>query len=173
MQQVWVADLTTKVIQYSSWTMQQKIEVVNYTRQWGVQNVLGAQVYIPSAWNLQLASQLATSASDREVVKYLTFGWPLDHDGRETTITLGNHALAEKYPQQVGDYILKEVCAARLIGPLVTIPWTSKPVVISPMSTRPKRDSHKRQIIVDLSWPQNSMSVNDGIDDDTYMGQQM
>ena len=42
-------------------------------------------------------------------------------------------------------------------------------MAISPLSTRPKKDSTDRRIIMDCSWPIGS-SLNDGIDKDVYMG---
>ena len=45
----------------------------------------------------------------------------------------------------------------------------SRHVGISPLSTRPKRGSEDRRVILDLSFPIGE-SVNDGIPKDTYMG---
>lgn len=63
------------------------------------------------------------------------------------------HASAQKYPQHVADYVASETPNMAMLGPYPTSPfvqWTS----ISPLMTRPKADSHKRRIIVDLSYPQ-------------------
>ena len=142
--------------------LQDHVNLVNYVRSYGKQNVLGARVRINFTWNLALAHQLATSSSDREVVEYLTFGWPLNHDGRCMSITLQNHVSALEFPQQVTNYVTAELQKGVLIGPMATLPWQEH-VAVSPMSTRPKRDSNKCRIIMDLSWPRDGTSVNDGI----------
>ena len=85
--------------------------LVNYVRSHKKINALGAQVMINSNWNLQLAYQLAESRHDKEVVKFLTYGWPLNHDGSKTTVTLRNHKSAEQFPAEVTAYITREVGA--------------------------------------------------------------
>ena len=46
-------------------------------------------------------------------------------------------------------------------------------VAVSPLSTRSKKSSVKRRVIVDFSWPQEGGSVNDGISADNYLGQEI
>ena len=138
------------------------VQVINYVRSYGTPNVYGARVPMATHWNLQLWSQLATSTADREVVQFLRYGWSLNHDGSPVTVTWGNHAFAERYPQLMQEYLDKEFAMGCLLGPFETIPW-QRAVVVSPMSTRPKKDSTKRRIIMDLSWPHDGHSVNDGI----------
>ena len=55
-----------------------------------------------------------------------------------------------------------------VIGPFDKIPFTGK-VGISPLSTRPKKGSADRRVILDLSFPVGQ-AVNDGIPKDTYLG---
>ena len=153
-------------------TIQEQVQLVNYVRSWGVPNVLGSQVPLKTNWNLRLAEQLATSRSDREVVKYLTYGWPLNHDGSTTSVSLYNHPTAMAHADKVTKYINKEYSLGCLLGPFVTIPWENN-VAISPMSTRPKRQSSARRIIMDLSWPRDGTAVNQGISEVTYMGHRM
>ena len=158
--------------QYRIQTLQQQVELVNQVRAGGGPNVYNARIPVESKWNLQLMNQLAESTSDREVVQMLTFGWPFNHDNRRTTITLENHRTAINFPEHMQKYLVKELKNDRLCGPFITPPWSGT-VAVSPMSTRPKRGSNKRRIIVDLSWPQDGAAVNDGISKDTYLGQPM
>ena len=44
---------------------------------------------------------------------------------------------------------------------------------MSPMSTQPKKDGINRRVIMDLSWPHNGRSVNNGIDKNQYLQQQI
>ena len=78
------------------------------------------------------------STSDWEVVQFLMYGWPLNHDGRPVTVNRINHKSAVVYPQQVMAYIKKELQYNCLLGPFVSLPWR-KLVAVSPMSTRPKK----------------------------------
>ena len=158
---------------HRNWNLQQQVQLVQYIRSYDKPNVLGARVRINFKINFSLAYHLAASASDREVLQYLMFEWPLNHDGRPVTVTLKNHKSAEKFPQHVTQYICKEMKLKCLFGPFLTIPWDSKQVAVSPMSTRAKKDSSSRRIIMDLSWLLNGTAVNDGISAETYMGQQM
>ena len=57
-----------------------------------------------------------------------------------------------------------------IMGPYDKIPFSSASKVgISPLSTRPKRDSQDRRVILDLSFPSGE-SVNDGMTKDHYLG---
>ena len=123
-----------------------------------------------SQMNLYLMRCLASSPSDREVVQFLTYGWPLNHDGRQVSQTYCNHRSAAAFPDQVDAYIRKEWKLGCLLGPFITPPW-SQLVAISPMSTREKKGSSKRRILMDLSWPRNGKAVNDGIAKDSYLNQ--
>ena len=75
--------------------MQQQVQLVNYVCSWNKSNVLGARVPLQTHLNLNLLYQLASSRSDKEVVAYLMFGWPLNHDGSPVTLTLKNHPLVD------------------------------------------------------------------------------
>ena len=148
-----------------------QVQLVKYIRDTGQPNVYGARIPLQTNWNVALLKQLVTSTSDREVVEFLTFGWPLNHDGREVTITLRNHASAEQYPQHMQKYISKEKDYGCLLGPFLVPPW-EKQVAVSPMSTRLKKgETDSRRIIMDLSWPRNGKAVNDGIPKDKYLEQ--
>ena len=144
------------------------VQLVHYVRRSGKHNVYGARVLLHSTFNITLMQQLATSTADREVVQFLMFGWPLNHIGTPTTNTFVNHTSATQYPSEVTRHIQKERSYGTLMGPFHE-PSFSQNTAISPMSTRPKKDTEQRRIIMDLSWPRNGLSVNDGIPDDTYL----
>ena len=92
----------------------------------------------------------------------------------EVPLELGaiNHKGATNYPDQVDKYIEKEIELGATIGPFECIPFKNTPVAISPISTREKRVSSDRRIILDCSWPIRA-SLNDGIDKDSYLGQEV
>ena len=79
-----------------------------------------------------------------------------------------NHKGATQFPEQMTKYIQKEITYDVVMGPYNKIPFEDN-VGISRLSTRPKRDSEERRVILDLSFPIGN-AVNDGIPKDTYLG---
>ena len=133
----------------------------------GYPNMFGARLPVKSKWNLEKLEQLLQDYNDKEVIEGLRYGWPT---GRLPTvedpeITYKNHMGAIDYLQE---YIKKEQSHAAILGPFKKIPFTNK-VGISPISTRPKKNSEDRRIIVDLSFPPGGAG-NDGIVRGNYLG---
>ena len=81
-------------------TLEEHVQLVNYVKSFNSINAIGAKVQLCTKWNLGLMQQLANSDSDREVITFLRYGWPLNHDGRATMITKFNHPTALRFPQQ-------------------------------------------------------------------------
>ena len=61
----------------------------------------------------------------------------------------------------------KEVRLGGMLGPFKEVPFRDP--CFSPLNTVPKKDSLKRRLVVDLSYPRGN-SINDGIPKDTYLG---
>ena len=99
-------------------------------------NSIGLQVPLKTNWNLKFFSSLCTSSSDREVLKFLMFGWPLNRTVGPVTQTFTNHSSAERFPQQVSNHIKKEWRHGTLMGPFISSPFQQEITGISPMSTR-------------------------------------
>lgn len=137
----------------------------------GRPNIYGLRIPIQSNWNLSLLKSLVTSTSDREVVQFLEFGWPVNWEGEQMNLplTYANHSGANCHPDTIDSYIAKELQWGTLVGPLCSLPSKLR-MAISPMTTRQKKSSIKRRVITDLSWPLGN-SVNDGIPKDKYLGQ--
>lgn len=71
-----------------------------------------------------------------------------------------NHPLARNYAKHVHHYIEAELPHRAVVGPFKSVPftlWTR----LSPLMTCPKRNSDKRRVIVDMSFPDGE-AVNDG-----------
>ena len=79
-----------------------------------------------------------------------------------------NYLGATMYLAEIDRYIQTEMQHGAMLGPF-NIPPFLRRMGISPLSTRPKRESAKRHIIMDLSFPKGS-SVNDGISKFLYCG---
>ena len=79
-----------------------------------------------------------------------------------------NHKGATEYPEHLKKYIQKEASYGAVMGPYDKIPFAHN-IGISPLSTRPKKESQECRVILDLSFPIGT-SVNDGILKDSYLG---
>ena len=80
-----------------------------------------------------------------------------------------NHSGAREFPNQIDEYIARELGEGTLLGPLKKNPLWS-PMVGSPLNITEKRDSSERQVIMDLSFPPG-WSVNDRIPKEYSLGE--
>ena len=103
-------------------------------------------------------------------MEWLTYGWPIScpPNWKDPTPTFANHASAEAHPLAIKKYIEKEIHKGGVCSPFPHIPFKER-VGVSPLSTRDKKDSMDKRIIMDLSWPIGD-SVNSGIGKDQFMG---
>ena len=107
---------------------------------------------------------------NKEVIKYLKFGWPLNASNTQEQINLPpNQKNAREHSDQIKKYLTKELARGSLIGPFKKNPFGKK-ARFSPIDTREKRDSLDHRIIINLSYPFAKGSVNHSIDKSTYMG---
>ena len=151
-------------------TTDSDIELHQVVLKGGYSNRWGAKIPIKTRWNLELMGRLLKDYVDKEVVEWVTYGWPA---GRlpgmaDPTPTGKNHKGATDHLEALTKYIRKEQDKGAVMGPYDRIPFQNR-VGISPLSTRPKKDSPDRRIILDLSFPVGQ-SVNDGMIGDNYLG---
>ena len=140
--------------------------------EYGCPNRFGARIPLTTNWNIPLMSSLLADYEDREILEWLTYGFPISYDpfaGDPTPNTV-NHRGAEKFPSVIDDYVTRELKFRSTFGPFGIPPFMNR-IGISPFSTREKRDSPDRRIIMDLSFPIHGKSVNQGISADHYLGQ--
>ena len=107
---------------------------------------------------------------DKEIMEGLRYGWPTGRlpTLRDPTKTFKNHKGATDHPEALKKYIDKEMSKGALMGPFSKIPFNTK-VGISPISTRPKKQSEERRVIINLSFPHGE-AVNDGMVKGNYLG---
>ena len=123
-----------------------------------------------SNWNIEYLSNKLVHYSDTEIVELLLYGFPIECKVTNGTRQIpDNHAGAKHFPNEIDAYIQKELKKGTLIGPFDENPFGEE-ACLSPMNTRPKRDSSERRVILDLSFPEGN-AVNEGIDKDQYRGQ--
>ena len=136
----------------------------------GLPNRWGLRLEIGYKWDLDLLDTLLVDYEDKEVVGWLRYGWPInrDHASQDPVVSGINHKGAIEFPECVDDYLEKEIDLGATFGPFKDIPFESR-FGVSPLNSRPKRDSIKRRFILDLSFPRGH-GYNDGIPRDTYLG---
>ena len=121
-----------------------------------------------------LNSQWATICTTEEDVitlSYLIYGFPAGYEGPVPTPSQANHPSAINHRQDVEAAITKEIIEGAMLGPFDSppfTPWTQT----NPLLTRPKKDSHSRRVIMDLSWPlPPGISVNGCNPKDSCLGE--
>ena len=105
---------------------------------------------------------------DEQLVHLIEYGFPLDFNRNCPLINeTANHKSATDFPSDIDAYIEEELKYDALLGPFKQHPIPSGHC--SPFMSRPKPNSDRRRVIVDLSWPLGA-SVNAGIDKTSYLG---
>ena len=136
----------------------------------GYPNRWGVQIQVKSGWKLDAFEQILQGYEDGEVMEWLRYGWPT---GRLPTLpppkwSGKNHKGATEFPEQLHRYVTKELGYRAVMGPYSKIPFSNN-IGISPLSTRPKKDTDDRRVILHLSFPIGE-AVNDRIPKDSYLG---
>ena len=130
-------------------------------------NFQGARKRVPSGLRLEEWNRYLEGYQDRQLVDYLAYGWPINFKrGTVLQSTHENHASARQNSGHVDFYINTELGYGALWGPFESPP--AGLMHISPLMTRPKRDSANRRVIVDLSWPPGA-AINEGVDEEWYI----
>ena len=133
----------------------------------GHYNYEGARFRVPSGLNIAAWKEYLADYTDGHLVQMLEFGWPVNFDrSAPLKSTLDNHASATLYEADIDHYIATELEHQALIGPFDGP--TVAPTHVSPLMTKPKKDSPHRRVIMDLSWPDGA-SINDGVEAGTYL----
>ena len=103
----------------------------------------------------------------------MKYGFTISREDQveDPTPAQANHSGATMFPQAIDEYIECEIRLGATIG-LFKIPPFLHRIGISPLSSRPKKESQKRRVILDLSFPFGS-SVNDRINKDFYDGKEI
>ena len=143
--------------------------IYDQVRECAVPNYCGKRIPVPSALTIQAWRSLLVDYHDTQLPDFLEYGWPADYTAPRPPIpATSNHRESPDQTHHIQEYVDAELTHGALLGPFDAppfTPWTQ----ISPMMTRPKRNSNSRRVIVDLSYP-GAASVNAGIRKGQYQG---
>ena len=136
-------------------------------------NADGLKIPVPSSWNIELFEFYLQDYHDKDIIKYFKFGWPIDLDrmevNQETPI---NQKGARQNIDKLRSYVKNEIDKGSVIGPFDQNPFGAD-ARISPVDAIPKKDSEELRIILNLSYPIKSGSVNAALDKNVYQGQKI
>ena len=112
--------------------------------------------------NLDKLEQLLHTNNDKEIVNYLRYGFPISQYK-----TTGSTSIPNNWPganlnfTSIQQYFRVELENRAVLGLFTRNPFDHDAFYL-PNNTRDKKDSSKKRIIVDMSFPKGN-SVNDGI----------
>ena len=99
---------------------------------------------------------------DRQLLYLLKYGFPIDFNyNNPLTSATDNHYSARCFQQEVAEYFKEEIRFGAIKG-LFEVPPIHN-LHVSPFLTRPKSETNKRRVIVDLNYP-TAFAVNSNID---------
>lgn len=125
-------------------------------------NFLGAQRTVLSGLKLRRWEYELSTYHDKEICFFLRYGWPVGYHLACPPVSVAiNHASAIPHDSHIRHYVETELGHNAIVGPFSSLPFTPW-TRLSPLMTRPKRDSENRRVIVDMSFPEGQ-AVNDGI----------
>ena len=139
----------------------------------GVPNRYGVRYPLKTNWNIPLLASLLVDYHDMDIVEWLQFGFPISYKSEAPDLVPNskNHKGALNFPDAIDRYVARELSEGSMFGPFTIPPFLSR-IGVSPLSTRSKKDSVEKRVIMDLSFPLGN-SVNDYISKTEYMGQQV
>ena len=134
-------------------------------------NYAGERIQVNNNWNFEYLEAHTTKLPEaKATIEMCKYGWPLNAEDTKTQSTLPPNAKgARDNTSELNQYIEKEIRRGSIIGPFHTSPFGDA-TRISPLDTRPKKDSDDLRVILNLSHPFKAGSVNASISKIKYLG---
>ena len=150
----------------------ERLQLHEKIKESGCPNAFGCKTPLETKLNVPFLETSLNNYHDREIVQFCKYGWPIGVDNEEfcDRRTPTNHRSALDFPEEKTSHIHEEIEQGTLLGPFHGNPFSSQ-AIVSRLSTREKRDSTDRRVIMDLSFPPGQ-SVNDKIQKGTYLGKE-
>ena len=136
----------------------------------GIPNFCGARIPVSHQLNIPTWRHYADRFDDPDLIDFLEFGFPLSYVlSAMPWLAQTNHASATRHPTHIDHYVATELGYGTLQGPFDHPPFAPF-FQTSPLMTAPKKNSEKRWVILDISFPPDA-SVNYGIPHDFYLNE--
>ena len=165
---------TTKKIDRVNQT-NKMIEANRAIRKSKLPNYRHCRIPVNSKFNMSYLTTQLEDYHDKEVLTFIEYGWPISFSDKLSDNTGDNykrhinHKGATEYPHEIDKYLDKEIQEGAIVGPVLDNSFL-KEITVSPLNSRPKRESDERRILLDLSFPKGG-GVNSGIEKDKYLGE--
>lgn len=132
----------------------QSLGVYEMCRAMNSYNMLGPCIPLSTCNNIDAWKRYSMGHDDDEwLIQCINFGFPFQYSGPPLYNPVApNHPSARDFPQQVENYIQKELSLGAIVGPFSSPPFTPW-CNVAPLMSREKTNSTDRRIIVDLSYP--------------------
>ena len=156
----------------SALDMEHCIKLSNLVYESKTNNYNGCRAPVPSFINVNYLNQELCDYTDKQIIEFLTYGWPIYFTGSEPSTCqnlIKNHKGATEFENQIDAYIKREIETGSTLGPFDSNPLTGK-LFTSSLNSVDKKGSGERRVILDLSFPPGQ-SINDGIPQGEYLGQ--
>ena len=135
----------------------------------GAPNFAKLRIPVVSNFNIDKFEKMLEGAPDCRILDFIRYGCLIEHDGSKISQSLVTHAGAKQaFAPQIREYLHTEKEEEAIIGPFPSPPF-DLPCAVSPLNSVPKKDSQKRRVIVDLSYPRGTL-VNDGLHAQIFLG---
>ena len=142
------------------------LEIHKKVKQSGDCNFKNAQICVPTNLNVDLSEKLLKNYWDRQFIFLLRYGFPLDINKKAPlNSAFENHHSALINKAHVEAYIAEEIKHGAMVSHFKEPPLDMH---ISPFLTRPKPDSDRQRVIIDLSYPPGH-SINAAVQKDVYL----
>ena len=150
------------------------VHINRKVRDSGKINAEGCKFKVNSPWNLELFEELLQDYEDKEIVKFMRYGWPINALNTDINHEIPNNqkGVTEIF-HKVKAYMVDELQRKSVVGPFKHNPMGNE-ARFSPLGTRPKKDDpDKVRVILNLSHPygEGNGSVNDSIPKNQYLGE--
>ena len=166
---LWADRMTEKEIKHAEFWVNSYYDVKSSEKI----NAAGCRIQVNHKWNFGFVEKELAEYSDKRVLDFFKFGWPLNAKNTEVNTNIPcNQAGARSNLVEVRKYLKKERESGSVIGPFRKNPF-GKHARFSPLDTRPKKDSPELRIILNLSYPFESGSVNESISKETFLNEPM
>ena len=147
--------------------IRQDVLLCNKVNQMETHNFCSLKILTNCTWNLDRLEWLLHDYHDKEIEKYLRYGFPISQFK-----TTGSTYIPQNWSEANVNYkSVKRYFQVELKNKAVMSTFNENPfnhcAFYSPLNTRDKKDRMEKRIIVDMSFPKGN-SINDDIKKDEY-----